>query len=442
MPNRILMLLTVAVILGVVTAVGVEASLLMSATAPAPVSLSSNTSVMPAKPAPALDKPCCANACPDVQFTAFGTNESEESAEDEEARLVEELRRAAVEAESGEEGSNDGGLPSDELAMTIEELDQMTSFPGKLGQLPSSPQYPADNQPTPERIELGKKLYFDLRLSRDHSMSCASCHDPEKGWADGLARAIGFGKKELGRHSPTVINTAYNTAQFWDGRAATLEEQAVGPIMAAGEMSMQSEEAVLDILRTAPEYAGAFEVAYGEGPTMRNIGRAIAAFERTAVTGPSRYDKYLGGDKKALTESEKRGMILFITTASCTACHNGTNFTDNKFHALGVRQAGPLSEDLGRFEVTKNPQDMRGFKTPGLRNIEQSAPYMHDGSLATLEEVVEFYNKGGERGEGRSNLIKPLNMTASQKTDLVAFMRALTGPMEPVKTPEGKHFGK
>jgi cytochrome c peroxidase len=354
---------------------------------------------------------------------------------DDEAAMIEELRRRAMEADGG-------AAMGQELAMTIEELDAMTALPGNVGPLPAEPEYPADNLPTPERIELGRKLYFDKRLSRDQSMSCASCHDPEKGWADGLPRAIGFGKHELGRHSPTVINTAYNTAQFWDGRAGTLEEQAVGPIMAAGEMAMQSPEEVIEILKNAPEYQGAFEAAYGSGPSMDNIGRAIAAFERTVITGPSRFDEYMNGDKSALTDSEKRGLILFTTTASCTACHSGPNFTDSKFHSLGVKQEGPLSDDVGRFAVTNEPKDKYGFKTPGLRNIEQSAPYMHDGSLATLEEVVEFYNRGGVRPDVRSNLVQPLNLTESQKADLVAFLTSLTGPLPELTAPEGEPFGK
>jgi cytochrome c peroxidase len=360
---------------------------------------------------------------------------------DEDEQLLIELRRRAMEAEINA-GDSGAALEGAGLAMSLDDLDSMTVLPGKLGPLPAEPEYPADNLPTKERLELGRKLYFDKRLSRDVSMSCASCHDPEKGWADGNPRATGFGQKELGRHSPTVINTAYNTAQFWDGRTDTLEQQAVGPIMAAGEMSMKSPEDVLEILTKAREYQGAFEAAYDSGPSMDNIGRAIAAFERLVITGPSRFDAYVTGDKSALTESEKRGLIVFTTTASCTACHNGPNFTDNKYHALGVRQAGPLAVDLGRFEVTKNPADQHGFKTPGLRNIEQSAPYMHDGSLATLEEVVEFYNKGGEHEDIRSDLIKPLNLPASQKADLVAFLRSLSGPLPEITIPEGKFFGK
>jgi cytochrome c peroxidase len=358
------------------------------------------------------------------------------STDDDEAMEV-ELRRRALEAEMG----IDGAPSNSELVITIEELDQMKVLPGNLGVLPAHPDYPVDNLPTADRINLGRHLYFDLRLSRDHSMSCATCHSPFKGWADGSPRAVGFGKIELGRHSPTVLNTAFNTAQFWDGRAATLEAQAVGPILAAGEMNMPSESEVINTIRNAPEYKAMFQAAYGGEPSMETIGKAIAAFERTIVSGPSRFDDYVGGNKSALSESEKRGLILFTTTASCTACHNGPNFTDSKCHSLGLKQHGPLEIDLGRFNVTKDPKDKFAFKTPGLRNIEQSGPYMHDGSLTSLEQVVEFYDKGGDNKDARSHLIKPLRLTESQQEDLVNFLRSLTGPLPSITIPPGKHYG-
>jgi cytochrome c peroxidase len=353
-------------------------------------------------------------------------------------QLIIDLRRRALEAEaSAPSGSSDEGLP-----ISIADLDALPRLLGDLGPLPESSPHPDDNAPSPARVELGRKLYFDLRLSRDRTMSCASCHDPELGWADGQQRATGFGNHELGRHSPTVINAAFNGAQFWDGRAQTLEQQAVGPIMAAGEMNMPSVDYVLETIRSAPEYRGAFEEAYGSAPSMDNIGRAIASFERQVVTGPSRFDRYAAGDKAALSDGEKRGLILFMTSASCTACHNGPNLSDGKFHALGVAQEGPLSEDLGRFAVTHEGNDRYRFKTPGLRNIEQTAPYMHDGSLSTLEAVVEFYNKGGEHAEFRSDLIKPLNLTDAQQADIVAFLRSLTGPLPKIEMPSGEFYGK
>ena len=366
--------------------------------------------------------------------------EESEDEEDEDELAIIEMRRRALEAEMAEDEGLTGSS-STELAMTISELDSMSVFPGKIGKLPNAPDYPDDNLPTQARIDLGHKLYFDKRLSRDNSMSCATCHDPDKGWSDALPRSAGFKGEELGRHSPTVINTAYNSKQFWDARADTLEQQAVGPIFAAGEMNSVSEEAVLAILEAAPEYKGAFEAAYNSRASIDNVGRAIAAFERTIVTGPSRFDAYVDGDKKALSASEKRGLILFTTTASCTACHKGPNFTDSQCYSLGVKQTGPLKFDSGLSEVSGDPKDMNAFKTPGLRNVEQTAPYMHDGSLGTLEEVVEFYNKGGEVGEHRSNLIQPLNLTESQKADLVAFLKSLTGPLPKVSKPKGKHFG-
>ncbi|WP_425401003.1 cytochrome-c peroxidase [Aeoliella sp.] len=380
----------------------------------------------------AIQQPAGSNATAATPETA-----ADVEIDDEEQMLIEmRLRALAAESEEGEESFGFDALP-----MSIEELDALSTLPGNLVALPATPPYPEDNLPTPERIELGWKLYFDKRLSGDTSMSCATCHDPSKGWGDGLKRAIGFGHKELGRHSPTVINTAYNTVQFWDGRAATLEQQALGPILADGEMNMASPEAAMEVIMQAPEYAGAFEKAYGSKPNWDDVGRAIAAFERTVITGPSKFDRYVQGDKDALNESEKRGLILFTTTASCTACHSGPNFTDNKFHMIGVRQEGPLSEDIGRQAITNADEDRNSFKTPGLRNIEQSAPYMHDGSLATLEEVVEFYDKGGERDDNRSKLIQPLNLTESHKADLVAFLKALTGELPQIEAPDGEAFG-
>lgn len=359
---------------------------------------------------------------------------------DEDELLLIELRRRALEAEMAED--NGEFLPAaTDLAMSTEELDALRTLPGNIGPLPAHPDYPADNLPTPQRIELGRKLYFDRRLSRDHSMSCATCHDPNKGWSDGLQRSKGFKGEELGRHSPTVLNTAFNTAQFWDSRADTLEQQAVGPIMAAGEMNMPSVEEVLHRISSAPEYEHSFETAYQSKPSMEAIGKAIAAFERTVISGRSKFDDYCEGKKDALSDSEKRGLILFTTTASCTACHKGPNFTDSQCYSLGVRQEGPLQIDAGRFNETEKPIDRFAFKTPGLRNIAETAPYMHDGSLATLEEVVEFYNKGGERNTNRSKLIHPLNLTDSQKGDLVAFLRSLSGPLPKISSPKGTHFG-
>ena len=307
-------------------------------------------------------------------------------------------------------------------------LDGMTELPGGIGPLPPVAS-PADNPMTAEKVELGAMLFFDKRLSLDRTMSCASCHDPEKGFADGRPRGRGFKGKELNRHSPSVLNTAFNGPQFWDGRASGLEEQAKGPIMASAEMNMLNEKNLVKRLKGVAEYRRRFKQVFGTAPTLDAAARAIAAFERTIVSGESRFDRYARGDKSALTAAEKRGAVLFVGQANCVACHNGPNFTDNKFHALAVPQVGPLADDPGRYAVTKNPEDRGAFKTPTLRGIEHSAPYMHDGAFSTIEQVVEFYNAGGGTTSPRSKLIFPLQLTAQQKSDLVAFMRTLTGPL-------------
>lgn len=318
---------------------------------------------------------------------------------------------------------------------TIEMLDQMPVLPASLGTLPTI-KAPADNPQTPEKAELGKMLYFDTRLSRDYSISCATCHNPRKGYSDGLSRTVGFGRAELGRHSPTIINSAYNHTQFWDGRAATLEEQAKGPIMASGEMNTVSEKELVARLNKAEDYRKRFKNVFGKGPSLDNIAKAIAAFERTIITKNAPFDKYVEGDKDALTAQQKRGLILFFGKASCVGCHNGPNFTDNKFHNLGLEQQGPLVTDDGRYAVTKKKTDIGKFKTPTLRNIAQTAPYMHDGSHRTLKEVVEYYNQGGGPGANRSDLIFPLHMNESEIEDVVAFLGSLTGELPMVTAPK------
>jgi cytochrome c peroxidase len=308
-------------------------------------------------------------------------------------------------------------------------VDGLKKFPGQIGALPEVP-IPSANPSTPEKIELGKMLYFDNRLSGDKLTSCATCHDPAKGYADGLSLAEGFKGKILGRHSPTVLNAAYNTAQFWDGRVDTLEQQAVGPIMAAGEMNMGSEEALIAELTAVEEYNERFNDVFGESPTLQLVGDAIAAFERTIVNSDSPFDQYARGDKSALTEQEKRGLFLFFGKASCTQCHSGPNFSDNKYYNLGMHDA-----DEGRYAVSKLDADRGAFKTATIRNATLTAPFMHDGSLETLEEVVEFYNKGGADGSNKSELIFPLYLEEDEEEDLVAFLKAVTGSLPEFEMP-------
>lgn len=319
--------------------------------------------------------------------------------------------------------------------ISISSLDQMTRLPGELGPLPPVP-IPASNPQTAAKVELGKMLFFDPRLSANDHWACSTCHSPSFGYGDGLPRSLGFGdEKELGRHSPTIINVAYNSSQFWDGRAATMEDQAVGPIVASREMNSNPQQMIGEIT-DIPFYNTKFKEVFGGPPNMKNVGMAIAAFERTIVTGESKFDKYAKGDKKILTEQEKRGLILFVSKAACTQCHNGPNFTDSSFHNLGVPQEGPNAVDLGRFEVTKDPKDKGAFKVPGLRSIAMSPPYMHTGVFGTLEEVVKFYNQGGGASPDKSPKILKLNMNDAEQQDLVAFLKTLTGELPEVIPPQ------
>lgn len=291
--------------------------------------------------------------------------------------------------------------------------------------------HPADNPFSKEKEALGKMLYFDPRLSGSNWISCATCHNPALGWGDGLKRAIGNGQAELGRHSPTIINSGYFESQFWDGRAKTLEEQALGPIQAAGEMNQNMDELILE-LKTIPGYVSEFKKVFGDsGITPQNIGKAIATFERSVVSKNAPYDHYWNGKKKAMSASAVGGMTLFFGKAKCAICHNGPAFTDSTFHNIGVKAQGPLKEDIGRFNVTKDASDHGAFKTPGLRSVTRSAPYMHNGSEATLEDVIEFYNRGGDVAENRSAFISPLDLSAQEKKDLLEFVKALEG--EPIR---------
>ena len=301
-----------------------------------------------------------------------------------------------------------------------------------IGLLPPPP-IPADNPQTPAKVELGRKLFFDPRLSGNNWISCATCHNPALGFSDGLPRMLGgTAAKEGGRNSPTIINSAYNELQFWDGRAATLEEQALGPIQNPDEMH-ETIENVVRKLNGIPEYVASFKEVFGTNVTSDGIAKAIAAFERTITFANSPFDKYLLGDENAMSEAAKRGMKLFSGKAECILCHNGPNFTDNKFHNIGTPSDGPLKEDSGRYNVTKNEADKGAFKTPTLRNITDTSPYMHNGFFPTLFEAVQFYNGGGGRDEHKSARIHALNLTGQEVNDLIEFMKSLTGERVHIK---------
>lgn len=297
---------------------------------------------------------------------------------------------------------------------------------------------PADNPPTVETIALGRRLYYDPKLSKDNTISCASCHAPDAGFTDRHPVSTGVGGKQGTRHSPTVINSAYNPAQFWDGRAPSLEEQAKGPMANPVEMA-SSHELVVERLQGDPNYVALFKQAWGtDHITIDLVVKSIASFERTVLSGDSPFDRfYYGHDKKALSASAQRGLKLFMDPkkGNCAVCHsidkNSALLCDNKFHNLGIGAdtRGNLN-DLGRFEQTKNAADTGAFKTPTLRNIAQRAPYMHDGSFPTLKDALGHYIGGGNLNPHLDKEIHALDfLTFDERDDIMAFMESLTGKM-------------
>jgi cytochrome c peroxidase len=299
-------------------------------------------------------------------------------------------------------------------------------------QRPTSIPFPADNAFTKDRELLGRTLFFDPRLSSSNWISCATCHNPALAWGDGLPKAIGHGMGVLGRRTPTILNLAWTDLLFWDGRAEGLEGQALGPIESPGEMNQKLEE-LPDKLARIEGYRHLFQMAYpGEGITTKTIARAIATFERTVVSGLAPFDHWIAGKADAISESAKRGFQLFNTKANCVACHTGWNFSDGGFHDVGLPSA-----DLGRGKLLPNLVRMQhAFKTPTLRNVDRRAPYMHNGSLATLAEVIDFYDKGGAVRPSKSLEMKALGLTAQEKSDLVELMKTLTSVDAPVIVPE------
>lgn len=324
------------------------------------------------------------------------------------------------------------------------------------------------NPLTRAKIELGRQLFFDPRLSQDGSISCASCHHPDFGYAKDTQFGEGMRGQKGNRNSPTAYNRILSSVQFWDGRAPTLEEQAKGPIANPIEMS-NTHDVCVDYLNKIPGYKLQFDRLFpGEGVTIDNVAKAIASFERALVTGPSPWDYHVSfkefkdlysadyedfelmkeddpelyeeyatlkkqAEENPMSESAQRGAELFFgQKASCTACHVGANFTDELYHNIGVGMEAE-KPDLGRFEITKVEKEKGAFKTPTVRNVELTGPYMHDGSQKTLEEVVEWYDKGGHPNQWLDEKIKKLDLTAQEKADLVAFMKALTGPLPKVQ---------
>ncbi|WP_240911372.1 cytochrome-c peroxidase [Paludisphaera soli] len=324
---------------------------------------------------------------------------------------------------------------------------------------------PVSNPITKGKFELGRQLYFDPRISLDGTVSCATCHNPDKGWSDGGKTATGIDGQRGNRNSPTVFNTAYGKNMFWDGRSPSLEGQAQGPMVNPIEMGEQKHEDVVKRLRRIPAYREQFRKVFGTDVTLDGMAKAIATFERVAaLSGNSKYDRYINGEYDALSESEKRGMVLFglrldpedeyeptveLQKAKCTLCHVGANFSDEEFHNLGVGwdEAKKKHADPGRWapEPIGNKTDLSlgSFKTPTVRNAELTGPYMHDGSMKTLEEVMDHYNKGGTPNPSLDKDMVPLKLTPEEVADVIAFMKALTGEVKttaeliPNKLPPG-----
>lgn len=324
---------------------------------------------------------------------------------------------------------------------------------------------PASNPITPEKIALGEKLYNDTRLSSDQTIGCVSCHMKQKGFADGRPVSLGVGKQAGARNAPSSANAAYNTTQFWDGRAPSLEEQSKGPFTNPIEHGLANADALVTIVKGDPAYVKSFRSVFGvsaKAITIDHIAMAIATFERTLLFGNSPFDRYFfGGDEKAISKKAKLGFELFKGKGRCQTCHSmggdSALFTNHDFHNLGVgfskiasklkrkikalrrakKEGTPVdpavlssaqASEMGRFAVTLQNQHIGAFKTPTLRNVALTAPYMHDGSVATLEDVIELYDRGGEANPFLDGGMQPLGLTPAEKEALVAFLKSLTSP--------------
>ena len=293
--------------------------------------------------------------------------------------------------------------------------------------LPPVP-YPADNAPTAQRVALGERLFFDPRLAKDARMSCATCHVPAHGWADGLPTAHGRNGETLPRATPSIVNAAYSTIFMWDGRSPTLESQALLPMDSPNELAVDWTD-VLRYLTGDRVYREAFAAAYpGESIDRRSVGKAIASFERSIVATDTPFDRWLGGETSAMTPQQVRGFRVFTdpAKANCAACHQAPNFTDDGFHNVGLVSYQDEKTDAGRYAVRRVRANHGAFKTPSLRNVSLTAPYFHDGSAATLVDVVAHYEAGGRVKSNLSANMQPFTLTPQEREDLLAFLAALT----------------
>jgi cytochrome c peroxidase len=307
-------------------------------------------------------------------------------------------------------------------------IDSVSSLPGGLGRLPALPENP-ENPITPAKFRLGEQLFEDARLSGDENLSCASCHPREMGYADGVPFSEGAEGKPMPRHTPTLLNSAYSRYINWDGKFADVSQLVLAVMANPRNMNMQDEGVLVARLESVPEYREQFQEVFGGPPTKQRVALAIDAYVRRLTTPNSPFDRYAAGDPRALTDAQKRGLVLFVGKADCAMCHRGPNFADDQFHALGL-----TGDDAGRFKVTGVEADRYAFKTPTLRNVELTAPYMHDGSVSTLRGVIDFYNAGGGRQRPKSPLLRKLDLTEREKSDLVAFLESLTGTVEKLES--------
>ncbi|WP_132255783.1 tryptophan tryptophylquinone biosynthesis enzyme MauG [Methylobacterium segetis] len=300
---------------------------------------------------------------------------------------------------------------------------------------PAHVPFPKANPPTPAKVALGKALFFDPRLSRSESISCATCHNPSLGWSDGLPRAVGFGMVSLPRRTPSIRNLAWGAAFQWDGRADSLEAQARMPIAAPDEMNMPMD-AVVERLKGVPGYAALFREAFGDDEpiTARNVTAALATFQRTLVSGEAPFDRWISGEESAIEPDAKRGFAVFTGKAGCAACHSGWRFTDDSFHDIGLK----AGEDLGRgkFAPPGVIAMQNAFKTPSLRDLQIRGPYMHDGQIDSLDAVLDHYAKGGEKRPSLSFEMKSFELSERERRDLVAFLRTLQAEPVSVTLPQ------
>lgn len=284
--------------------------------------------------------------------------------------------------------------------------------------------YPQNNPPTSAKIELGRTLFYDPIFSEDGQVSCASCHQQAKAFTDGGAVSTGSFGRTGRRSAPSLVNVAYRTKLFWHGGATSLELQALGPLTDHNEHALNTD-LILDRLRHHPTYPARFRAVFGREPDITGLLQAIASFERTLISYQAPFDRYQGGDARAFTPAQVRGMDLFYGKAECFHCHSGQNFSDNLPHNNGSEM---FNEDIGLAQLTGQDEDVGKFITPTLRNIALSAPYMHAGQFKTLREVVQHYNDGGQANLNTDPLVRPLGLTEQEREDLVAFMEGLTDP--------------